>query len=70
MGICTTFYIYADICNSVQFILKTPSSGSEPYAVWFMPGMAMWLCLNDSILSASNSIRSYSYLVKESCISC
>ena len=48
-----------------QFILKTPSSGSEPYAVWFMPGMAMWLCLNDSILSASNSIRSYSYLVKK-----
>lgn len=48
-----------------QFILKTPSSGSEPYVVWFMPGMAMWLCLNDSILSASNSIRSYSYLVKK-----
>ena len=48
-----------------QFILKTPSSGNEPYAVWFIPGMAMWLCLNDSIISASNSIRGYSYLVKK-----
>ena len=48
-----------------QFILKTPSSGNEPYAVWFKPGMAMWLCLNDSIISASNSIRAYSYLVKK-----
>ena len=48
-----------------QFILKTPSSGNEPYAVWFIPGMAMWLCLNDSIISASNSIRAYSYLVKK-----
>ena len=48
-----------------QFILKTPSSGNEPYAVWFIPGMAMWLCLNDSIISASNSIRAYRYLVKK-----
>lgn len=48
-----------------QYILKTPSSGSEPYAVWFIPGMAMWQTLNDSIISASNSIRSYSYLVKK-----
>ena len=48
-----------------QFILKTGSSGEHPYAVWFFPGMAMWQWLNDSILSASNSIRTYSYLVKK-----
>ena len=48
-----------------QFILKTPAPGDYPYAVWFLPGMAMWLCLNDSIMSASGSIRIYSYLVKK-----
>ena len=48
-----------------QFILKTPAPGDYPYAVWFLPGLAMWLCLNDTIVSASNSIRAYSYLVKK-----
>ena len=48
-----------------QYILKTGSSGEYPYAVWFFPGMAMWQWLNDSIMTASNSIRTYSYLVKK-----
>lgn len=48
-----------------QYILKTNSSGDEPYVVWFLPGMAIWQWLNDSIMSASVSIRSYSYLVKK-----
>ena len=48
-----------------QYILKTGSSGEYPYVVWFLPGMAMWMWLNDSIMSASNSIRAYSYLVKK-----
>ena len=48
-----------------QYILKTGSSGEYPYAVWFFPGMAIWQWLNDSIMSASNSIRQYSYLVKK-----
>ena len=48
-----------------QFILKTGSSGEYPYAVWFFPGMAMWQWINDMIMSASNSIRTYSYLVKK-----
>ena len=48
-----------------QFILKTNSSGDSPYIVWFLPGMAMWLFLNDTILTASMSIRNYSYLVKK-----
>lgn len=65
MGIFATIYIYANICYSISIYIKTPSSGNEPYAVWFIPGMAMWLCLNDSIISASNSIRAYSYLVKK-----
>lgn len=46
-------------------ILKTNSGGDVPYTVWFLPGMAIWQWLNDSIMSASISIRSYSYLVKK-----
>lgn len=48
-----------------QYILETGGSGDEPYVVWFLPGMAIWQWLNDSIISASISIRSYSYLVKK-----
>ena len=48
-----------------QYILKTGSSGNDPYIVWFLPGMAMWQSLNDGIISASGSIRAYSYLVKK-----
>ena len=48
-----------------QFIFKTTGEGNSPYVVWFLPGMAMWMCLNDSIMGASGSIRSYAYLVKK-----
>ena len=48
-----------------QFIFKTTGEGNSPYVVWFLPGMAMWMCLNDNIMGASGSIRSYAYLVKK-----
>ncbi len=48
-----------------QWILNTNSSGEITYVAWFLPGMAIWQWLNDSIMSASNSIRTYSYLVKK-----
>lgn len=48
-----------------EYILQTKSSGDYNYAVWFIPGMAMWQTLNDMIMSGSNSIRQYSYLVKK-----
>lgn len=48
-----------------QFIFQTPGEGGAPYVVWFLPGMAVWQALNDSIMSASSSIRNYSYLVKK-----
>ena len=48
-----------------QYILKTGSSGEYPYVVWFLPGMSMWMYCSDAILTASNSIRNYSYLVKK-----
>jgi len=48
-----------------QYILRTGSSGRYPYVVWFLPGMSIWLFCSEAILSASNSIRNYSYLVKK-----
>lgn len=48
-----------------QYILKTGSAGNDPYVVWFLPGMAMWQCINDTVMNASLSIRTYSYLVKK-----
>lgn len=48
-----------------QFILKTQSNGEYPYIVWYLPGMAMWMFLNDAINNATSSIRTYSYLVKK-----
>lgn len=48
-----------------RYILKTGDTGNIPYVVWFLPGVAIWQWLNDSIMSASNSIRAYSYLVKK-----
>lgn len=48
-----------------QFIFKSTGEDNSPYVVWFLPGMAMWMCLNDNIMGASGSIRSYAYLVKK-----
>ena len=48
-----------------QYILNSDSSGDYPYVVWFLPGMSMWMFCSDAILTASNSIRNYSYLVKK-----
>lgn len=64
-GFLQPFVFMATYAIVFQYILKTGSSGDYPYAVWFFPGMTMWQWLNDSILSASSSIRQYSYLVKK-----
>ena len=48
-----------------QYILKVGSSGDYPYVSWYLPAMAMWMTINDTIINASNSIRAYSYLVKK-----
>ena len=48
-----------------QYILKSNSAGDYPYVVWFLPGMSIWMFCSDAILTASNSIRNYSYLVKK-----
>lgn len=64
-GFLQPFVFMATYVIVFQYILKTGSSGNYPYVVWFLPGMAMWMWLNDSIMAASNSIRAYSYLVKK-----
>ncbi len=48
-----------------QFIFKQTGPEGAPYVVWFMPGMAMWMCISDGIMGASSSIRAYAYLVKK-----
>lgn len=48
-----------------QYILKTGRTGNDPYVVWFLPAMSVWMGANEMILAASNSIRTYSYLVKK-----
>lgn len=48
-----------------QFILKAGSAGEYPFVVWYLPGMAIWMFINDAIINCSNSIRAYSYLVKK-----
>lgn len=64
-GFLQPFVFMATYVIVFQYILETGSSGNHPYVVWFLPGMAMWMWLNDSIMTASNSIRAYSYLVKK-----
>ena len=64
-GFLQPFVFMATYVIVFQYILKTRSSGEYPYVVWFLPGMSMWMFLNDSIISASMSIRTYSYLVKK-----
>lgn len=49
----------------LQYILKAGNSGDNPFIVWYLPAMAMWLFINDSINNVTNSIRTYSYLVKK-----
>lgn len=59
--------IYFVIFN---FILKsgdivTESGKTIPFIVWFLSGFSMWLFISDSLTNATNSIRTYSYLVKK-----
>ncbi len=64
-GFIQPFIFMAMYVIVFQYILKTKSAGDDPFIVWYLPGMAMWTFLNDAILTASSSIRTYSYLVKK-----
>lgn len=64
-GFLQPFVFMATYVIVFQYIFKSPGTQNAPYVVWFLPGMAMWQTINDSIISASSSIRVYSYLVKK-----
>ena len=40
-----------------QFIFGMEGENGSPYVVWFLPGMAVWQTINDSIMSSSMSIK-------------
>ena len=48
-----------------QYIFKQQGPDGSPFVIWFLPGMSMWMSINDGILGASGAIRAYSYLVKK-----
>lgn len=64
-GFASPFIFMLTYVIVFQYILKAGYQGNDPYIVWLLPGMAMWMSINDIIMSASNSIRTYSYLVKK-----
>ena len=39
-----------------------------PFIVYLVTGMVPWFFFSDSLLSATNVFREYSYLVKKSCL--
>ena len=47
-----------------QYILKTGSAGNYPYIVWFLPGMSMWMFLNDSIIMQVHLLEHIVILLK------
>lgn len=49
----------------LQYILKSGNAGNDPFIVWFLPGISMWLFISDSINNVTGCIRKYSYLVKK-----
>ena len=64
-GFLQPFVFLVTYAIVLQYILKAKSSGDLPFAVWYLPAMAIWQFISDSVLNVTNSIRSYSYLVKK-----
>lgn len=49
-----------------QFGLRVqPSADGVPYALWLVAGMVPWLFFFEALLSATNSLLEFSYLVKK-----
>ena len=57
------FLIFNFILPSAD--IKTSSGLQIPFIVWFLSGFSMWLFISDGLPTATNSIRTYSYLVKK-----
>lgn len=64
-GFIQPFIFLVTYAIVIQFILKSGASGDDPFIVWYLPAMAMWMLINENILNVTGCIRNYSYLVKK-----
>lgn len=42
-----------------------PTETNYPYALWLLPGIIPWFFFSESLMSSTNSLAEYSYLVKK-----
>lgn len=49
----------------LQFGLRVRPAGNTPFLVWIVPAMAIWTLFSEALNTASNSLVSYSYVVKK-----
>lgn len=42
-----------------------PTENNYPYALWLLPGIVPWFFFSESLMSSTNSLAEYSYLVKK-----
>jgi ABC-type polysaccharide/polyol phosphate export permease len=49
----------------ITFGLRGGSSGDVPFLPWFIGGMIPWFFVQESVISSSNSLLSYSFLIKQ-----
>lgn len=60
-GITSLIYIFV-----FQVIGRAaPIQTNVPYSLWLLPGIVPWFYFSESIMSATNSLSEYSYLVKK-----
>lgn len=48
-----------------QYGLRAGNSGDIPYVLWFVAGMIPWFYFSESLMSATNCLLEYNYLVKK-----
>jgi len=48
-----------------QYGLRVGNSGDIPYVLWFVSGMIPWFYFSEALMSATNCLLEYNYLVKK-----
>lgn len=48
-----------------QYGLRVGNSGDIPYVLWFVTGMIPWFYFSEALMSATNCLLEYNYLVKK-----
>lgn len=49
----------------LQFGLRVQPAGSVPFLAWILPAVILWAFFSEALSTASNSLVSYSYIVKK-----